>query len=453
MKVSPIPAIILALISLSLSGCYRTQAEESPQHESHHERPKIVVTSPVRKDVVITHRYVCQIHSRRHIEVRALERGYLEKVNIQEGQRVEQGDVLFKILPPIYEAELNAKEAEAELKQIKYKNSKKLYEKGVVSDQELALAQAELAKARAEVNRARAELQFTRVKASYDGIVDRQFEQLGALVEEGDLLTTLSDNSVMWVYFNVPEARYLEYKQAELLDGEKDGLRYELLMANGKKFHYQGELGAVEADFDNETGNIDFRADFPNPDGLLRHGETGTILIHETLHDALVIPQLATYDILDKKYVYAVEEPDAKHGAESGRQDVANDGSEPAREHAGEQGAAPVGETAVQSAAVASTGKHCNEESAAPSSEHAAEHDAEAPGEDGKEHAGRHGVARQREIVVQNEKEDIFVIKSGVDADDKIVLEGVRHVRDGDKFEYEFREPEEVLANLKYHAE
>ncbi len=89
-----------------------------------------------------------------------------------------------------------------------------------------------------------------------------------------------------------------------------------LVLANHTKFPEPGKLAAIEAQFNNETGNIPFRADFPNPDGLLRHGQTGTILIHRKLHDAIVIPQRATYEIMDKRYVYVVDKHDVVHQRE-----------------------------------------------------------------------------------------------------------------------------------------
>src|SRR5437763_1720705 len=101
MKFSPILAIVLALISLSLPGCHKAEAETPQEHH------KIVVTSPMAKDVTITQQYVCQIHSQRHINVRALQNGYLEQIPIKEGQAVKQGDVLFTIIPTLYEARLD----------------------------------------------------------------------------------------------------------------------------------------------------------------------------------------------------------------------------------------------------------------------------------------------------------------------------------------------------------
>lgn len=340
------------------------------EEEHHEETHRIVATTPQSTSVTITQQYVCQIHSQRHIQVRALERGYLEAIPVKEGQTVKAGDLMFTVMPVLYQARLEAELAEAHLAQLEYNFSKKLFEDKVVSQNEVALNLAKVKKTEAKVKQAQAELNFATVKAPFDGIVDRLQHQQGSLVEEGECLTTLSDNSVMWVYFNVPEARYLEY-MAELRQNQDD-LQVELVLADGSKFPQVGRIGAIEADFNNQTGNIPFRADFPNPDRLLRHGQTGNILIHRVVTDAIVIPQRATFEILNKRYVFVVDQDD---------------------------------------------------------------------------------VAHQREIAIENELEDIFVLKKGLNVDEKIVLEGVRQVRDGDKVEYDALHSDQVVANLKYHAE
>ena len=155
-------------------------------------------------------------------------------------------------------------------------------------------------------------------------------------------------------------------------DPHKDELKIELKLANGTTFNQIGKIGAIEADFNNETGNIPFRADFPNPDRLLRHGQTGTVMISRVQNDAIVIPQRATFEVLAKRYVYVIDDENVVH---------------------------------------------------------------------------------QREIKYSNELDDIFVIEKGLDVNDKIVLEGIRQIHDGDKVEYEDNPPEQVASHLKYHAE
>ncbi len=255
--------------------------------------------------------------ARQHINIGALENGYLTEIAVNEGQAVKKGDLLFKITPVL--------------------------EKGQAPSAD--------------------------IKAPFDGILDRLQQHVGSLVKEGDTLTTLSDNSTIWVYFNVPENRYLEYMANRKLDQES---KIELMLTNGTIFPQPGKIAAIEAKFNNETGTIAFRADFPNPDGLLRHGQSGTIVMHRKLHDAIVVPIRATLATRDKRYVHVVD---------------------------------------------------------------------------------KDGVAHLREIVAEHELDDVYVIKKGVGVGDRIVLDGVRKVRDGEKVDYELRVSDEVMRRLKKRAE
>lgn len=362
--------LALALICTFLPACNKHREEH------HEEAHRIVATNPQSTTVTLTQQYVCQIHSQRHIRVRALDEGYLEAIKVKEGQWVKEGDLLFTVIPILYQKEAEAAQAEAKVAQLELSYAEQLRKKNAISPNEVLLIEAKLKRAQAKAELATAKLNFASIKAPFDGIIDRLFHQQGALVEEGEVLTTLSDNSVMWVYFNVPEKRYLEYMANLKHDND---MKVELLLAGGKKFDHVGMLdpargkGAIEADFNNETGNIPFRADFPNPGHLLRNGQTGTVLLSWVEHDALVIPQRATFEVLSKRYVYVIDEQN---------------------------------------------------------------------------------VAHQREVAIQNELEDLFVIKpNGISAKDKIVLEGIRQIRNGEKVEYEDRKSEEALADLKNHAE
>ncbi|HIO26000.1 MAG TPA: efflux RND transporter periplasmic adaptor subunit [Flavobacteriaceae bacterium] len=301
---------ILIVMSL-LATVIITSCESHKEH--HEEKSKLLVTSPIRKDTITTKEYVSQIHSIRHIELRAQEKGYLQKIYVDEGQAVKKGDLLFKIMPNLYEAEMQKAKAEAEFAQIEYQNTTRLADSNVVAQNELAMARAEYDKAKAELQLAQVHFQFTEIRAPFDGIIDRFHVREGSLVEEGELLSNLSDNSKMWVYYNVPEAEYLDFKM-----NHKDSTKAKvnLLMANNQKFSEEGVVETIEADFNNETGNIPFRATFANPDGLLRHGETGSILSKIPFNNALLVPQKATFEVLDKHYVYVVAEDHTIHSRE-----------------------------------------------------------------------------------------------------------------------------------------
>ena len=334
------------------------------------DRPKFPVTSPLVEDVVVTQQYIGKIRAQRHINIRALATGMLSEVLVKEGEAVKKGDVLFRVIPTLSQAKLDAELADVRIAQLEFDNNKKLFEQKVVSQQEMALHEAKLAKAKAKAKIAETELRLTVVPAPFDGLVGSLQQQEGSLIKEGDTLMTLSDISTVRVYFNVPEVRYLEYMANR--ERLKEGPPIELVLANGKKYAQTGKLGAIEGQFENDTGNIPFRADFPNPDRLLRHGQTGTVLIRESLKNAVVIPQRATFEKLGRRYVFVV---------------------------------------------------------------------------------GKDGVAHQREIVVQSEFDDHFVVQKGLDVNDRIILDGVRQVRDGEKVEFEFRKPEAVIGNSKKPAQ
>lgn len=287
----------MVLIATLLSGCHPDAPEKVE------ESPILKATTPLREDTSVTKEYVCQIHAIRHIEVRALERGYLQNIFVDEGQWVHKGQPMFKIMPNIYQAELLKAKAEANNMNIEYLNTKGLADQKIVSVNELALAKAKLDKASAEVTMAETRLGFTDINAPFDGIMDHLAARNGSLLDEGALLTTLSDISKLWVYFNVPEAEYLDLK---IQKPDDEHTKVQLKMANGQIFNQTGVIETIEADFDNTSGNIEFRATFPNPNKLLRHGETGTILMLKPYKNALLIPQKAVFEIMDKSYVYVV---------------------------------------------------------------------------------------------------------------------------------------------------
>jgi membrane fusion protein (multidrug efflux system) len=301
--------------------------------------------------------------------LKAQEKGYLERIYVDEGQHVKAGQVLFKIMPNIYQAELEKADAEAQAADIEVANTQSLADRKIVSPNELALANAKAKKAQAELALAKVHLQFTEIRAPFDGIIDQLHLKQGSLVEEGELLTSLSDNNKMWVYFNVSEPEYLNYKTT--VNGNEK-MKVSLQMANKEVFKHPGVVETIEAEFNNETGNIAFRATFPNQEGLLRHGETGSILMKEQMKNAIIIPQKATLEIMDKKYVYIVN---------------------------------------------------------------------------------KDNVVKLTPITIAAEIPDLYIIQDGVAEGDKILLEGIRKVQDGNKITYDFEEPAKVMSQLKLESE
>lgn len=262
------------------------------------------VTNPIELDTLLTKDYVSQVKSVQNIEIRAQERGFLQQIFVDEGQYVQKGQLLFRIKAQLYQAELAKAEAEVKEAKIELLNAKTLADNNVVSKNEQAVAMARLEKARAEMQLAQIHLSFTDIRAPFSGVIDRIPKRLGSLIDEGELLTTLSDNSKMYAYFNVSEQEYLNYQTKAK---EKDSDLVDLILANNEPLPYKGKIQTIEGEFNNETGNIAFRAIFPNPEKLLRHGETGKVRMTLPLKHALIIPQKATYEIQDKKFVFVLD--------------------------------------------------------------------------------------------------------------------------------------------------
>ncbi|MBC96721.1 MAG: efflux transporter periplasmic adaptor subunit [Halobacteriovoraceae bacterium] len=297
---------------LSLIICLLGLVSCDGHHKEHH-LGKFIVGHPWRKKIQIEKEYVAQIHAIQHIELRAYERGYLQQTYVDEGQKIEKDQKMFQLMPLLMEAEYEKAKAEYDVAKIEYKNTSNLAKRKVVSKNELALSKARLNKAKAELKLAQTHLDFTTIKAPFEGIMGRFHVRLGSLVEEGELLTSLSDNSTMWVYFNVSETDYLNFMGRK---EDKRSLPVTLLLANGEVFDQKGAIDTIEADFNNETGNVAFRASFPNPQGLLRHGETGSVVLREEFDQSLVIPQKATFEVLDKKFVFVVDKDNVVHSRE-----------------------------------------------------------------------------------------------------------------------------------------
>ena len=337
--------------------------------EEKEEAEKFTVTNPVKLDTSFTKEYVSQIKSVRNIEIRAQEKGFLQNIYVDEGQFVKKGQLLFKIMPNMYQAELLKAQSEQKSVEIELQNSKLLADKNIVSKNELSVAQAKLQSAKAEVALAKLHLSFTEIRAPFDGTIDRIPLKLGSLIDEGELLTSLSDNSQMFAYFNVSEPEYISY---ETNVKDRADNKVNLVLANGDIFKEKGNVEVIESEFNNETGNIAFRARFPNSGKLLRNGETGQVQMLVPLKNAIVIPQKATYEIQDKKYVFVVDKNDK---------------------------------------------------------------------------------VSSREITITGEIPDLYVIKSGLNENDKILLEGVQKVKENDKIKYEFESPKKVINNLRLKAE
>ena len=280
----------------SFSACQSNQ-----EHKS--EAGKFTVTSPLLMDTSFVKEYVAEIQSLQNIEIHAKIKGYIESVLVDEGETVKAGQVICTIRPKEYEAELIRAKSNVRTAEVDMQNVKKLTEKNIVSQTELDVAVAKLEESKAVEGLAELYVSYTKVKAPFSGTIDRLKFKAGSLIDEGTLLTSLSNNKEVYAYFNLSELEYLDFKSK---DGGNSGAT--LMLANNQAHKYPGVVEAIAGEFDKNTGSIAFRAKFPNPDFLLKHGETGKVLLRNDLKYALIIPQNSTFEMQDKTYVYVMNE-------------------------------------------------------------------------------------------------------------------------------------------------
>lgn len=309
--------LLAALALTGLAGCNRAKDQAAAADQAAPVAPPTVpVARLTPRDTLLTQDYTASIKAVRNVEIRARVEGFLKDILVDEGQTVRQGQPLFRLndaelrtaLASARAAQANA-EAQARVAELELKRVELLTAKNIISKTELEVHQAKLRAARAEIAQAQAatqaaalHLSYTTVRAPYAGVVDRLPLREGSVVEDGTLLTTLSDTHDVYAYFTVSENEYL--LRAQNRNAHRPA---RLVLANGTAYAEAGRVESVQGEFEATTGSIAFRARFPNPQRLLRHGATGKVRLTNELPQALLVPQTAVFEVQDKNYVFVVE--------------------------------------------------------------------------------------------------------------------------------------------------
>lgn len=306
----------LSLIVLSItlfSACNSNNNQESKQEA-------FPVTAAIKIDTSSHTEYVAEISALQNVEIRARVKGYLEKFHIDEGVYVKEGQLLFSINNKEYIEELGKAKAmyksavaQVNAAELEVKNVLQLAEKKIVSSTEIEVAKnkleaekANLEEALAHQAHAKLRLENTEIRAPFNGIINRIPHKIGSLIDEGTLLTSISENDEVYAYFDVSEKEYLNYAR----NIEKDSVNSRvvtLILADGKEHNHTGMIETIEGEIDESTGNIAFRARFKNPSKIIKHGASGKIRLLKKYNDAIIIPQKSTFEIQDKLYVYMLD--------------------------------------------------------------------------------------------------------------------------------------------------
>lgn len=301
---------------LVVAGC-----QQAPPAQ---EEARYAVMTLAPTDRLLTSTYSATIRGRQDIEIYPQVSGFLTQVCVAEGEHVKKGQTLFIIDQVAYQAALqtaqanvNAAEASLATAQLTYDSKQELYRQNVVSSfdlntakNSLLTAKAQLAQMKAQEVSARNNLSYTVVKSPSDGVVGTLPYRVGALVSANlpEPLTTVSDNSDMYVYFSMTENQLLDLIRR--YGSKEEALRsmpeIDLQLNDKSVYPAKGKIETISGVIDRSTGTVSLRAVFPNREGLLHSGGAGNVVIPVSRTGCFVIPQAATFEVQDKVYIYKV---------------------------------------------------------------------------------------------------------------------------------------------------
>lgn len=333
-----VPVLAASILFPSCKGKNAQQQQQGPQI------PELAVITVGEEDAQLETGIPATLHGQNDVEIRPQITGFLTKVHVQEGQHVSKGQVLFTIdqvslkaavdaaqaSVQSAQAQVNVAQANVNTAQTNANNNKLLLDKNIISPSayqtsvdalnaakaQLNAAKAGLGQANAQLVTAKKNLSYSQVTAPVSGIVGVIDNKEGSLVSPQTLLTVLSNNSDIEAYFSLNEK--------DLLSMTDDGKRsikeaiakmpdVTLLLANGERYSRPGKVISISGVIDPVTGSASAKALFPNPDGMIRSGATGQILIPSLRTNAILIPQSATYEVQDMKFCYVVGDSSKVH--------------------------------------------------------------------------------------------------------------------------------------------
>lgn len=309
--------ILIFILGIFILACKEVSFSKESEPRSAY------VTQVQARNIFLTNERVAEIVAFRNVEIRNRMPGYLMRVNMDEGQTVNQGDLLFSFnadeaLVTLNKeiANLRSTEAEQQVARLEIERLEAMVDKGIMSKAQLEIARAKLIALDARVSALEQTVALARLTASYadiqapfTGVVDRIPYRAGSYLNAGTLLTRLSDIHKVYAYFYLSEGEYLKiFRQNQTKDRSFDTTsKIGLILSDGSMYKYSGTIQTMASSVENNTGQIAVRAVFPNPERILKHGASAKVVLPIKLSQALVVPNKSVLDIQSKKYVYLLQ--------------------------------------------------------------------------------------------------------------------------------------------------
>ncbi len=308
MKTNHIFSFIIASVLLASCGKKEEQAQQ-PQGPM-----PFPVEKVAKQDATVYQEYTANLEGRQNVEIRAKVNGFIQKIYVDEGQQVRKGQLLFKIETNTLNQDAAAAKANVNAAQVEVDRLKPLVDRNIISPVQLETAKAKLAQAKSAYGSVAANIGYGTIVSPVDGFIGSLPFKEGALVgtTTTEPLTTVSDTRVMRAYFSLNEKQMIDF--AKTFKGEslaaklKNVPQVSLLLADNSEYDVKGKIETVNGQADPETGTTQFRAEFANPQAILRSGGTGIVRIPVEVKSAILVPQNAVLDMQGKQMVYVVGE-------------------------------------------------------------------------------------------------------------------------------------------------
>jgi membrane fusion protein (multidrug efflux system) len=305
MKKIPITSFILALVVFS---CGKKEEQQMPPQSP----MPFPVETVAKEDATIYQEYTANLEGQQNVEIRPKVNGFIQKMYVDEGQMVKKGQLLFKLETQTLNQDASAAKAMVQAAQVEVDRLKPLVDRKIISNVQLETAKAKLAQAKSAYGSIAATIGYGTITSPVNGVVGSLPYREGSLVNPTSEmpLTTVSDSKVMRAYFTMNEKQLLSFnktfKGSNTVEKLKNAPEVSLLLIDDTEYDVKGRIVTINGLVNPKTGTTEFRAEFKNPEGLLRSGSTGIIRLPIEQKDVIVVPQNAVFEVQGKQLIFVV---------------------------------------------------------------------------------------------------------------------------------------------------
>lgn len=296
------------IIALLLVSCGKKEEQQMPPQGP----MPFPVEKVVKQDAVVFQEYTANLEGQQNVEIRPKVNGFIQKIFVDEGQMVKKGQLLFKLETQTLSQDASAAKAMVQAAQVEVNRLKPLVDRKIISNVQLETANAKLAQAKSAYGSIAANIGYATITSPVNGVVGSLPYREGSLVSATNEmpLTTVSDSKIIRAYFTMNEKQLLTFNKtfsgATTVEKLKNVPPVSLILVDDSEYNQKGKIVTVNGLVNSQTGTTEFRAEFNNPEGLLRSGSTGIVRLPIEQKNVILVPQNAVFEVQGKQFIYVV---------------------------------------------------------------------------------------------------------------------------------------------------